>query len=178
MSQDLIREYENLRGFSKDNLWRMRMFYREYRNHLKLAQLVPEIPWGHNILILQKVKSNKECEYYVQSCIQFGWSRNVLLDQIKADAYTLSRKRKTHNFPKTLPKHLIEQADESIKSVYNLDFPGIAKPVLERELEKRLLEKIRQFILELGIGFSFIGNQYCLNLENSEYFIDLLFYNR
>lgn len=101
-----------------------------------------------------------------------------MLNQIKAGAYTLSKKKKTHNFPKALPAHLAEQADESGKSVYNLDFLGITKPVLERELEKRLTEKIRQFILELGLGFSFIGNQYRLTLGNNEYFVDLLFYNR
>lgn len=178
LSLDLTGEYENFKGFSKDNLWRMRMFYLGYQDNSKLAQLVPEIPWGHNILILQKVKNNKEREYYVQSCIQFGWSRNVLLNQIKADAYAVSLEQKTHNFPKTLPKHLAEQADESIKSAYNLDFLGITKPVLERELEKRLLEKIKHFILELGIGFSFIGNQFCLKLKENEYFVDLLFFNR
>lgn len=178
LSIDLSKEYESFRGFSKDNLWRMRMFYLEYYQDKKLAQLVPEIPWGHNILIIQKIKDKKERAYYLQSCVDFGWSRNVLLNQIKANAYALSKKKKIHNFPKTLPAHLAEQADESMKSVYNLDFLGITKPVLERELEKRLVEKIKHFILELGLGFSFIGNQYCLTLEKNEYFIDLLFYNR
>jgi predicted nuclease of restriction endonuclease-like (RecB) superfamily len=178
LSRDLTNEYANFEGFSRDNLWRMRMFYLAYKDHAKLAQLVPVLPWGHNILIMQKVKNAKEREYYIASCIKFGWSRNVLLNQIKADAYTLSLKQKAHNFPKTLPAHLAEQADESIKSVYNLDFLGITKPVLERELERRLIEKIKQFILELGYGFSFIGNQYRLVLGNIEYFVDLLFFNR
>lgn len=178
LSRDLNREYENLEGFSPDNLWRMRMFYLEYKGSSKLAQLVPEIPWGHNILIMQKVKSSAEREYYIKACKDFGWSRNVLLNQIKAGAYALSLKQKAHNFSKALPAHLAEQADESMKSVYNLDFLSITKPVLERELEKRLVEKMRQFILELGFGFSFIGNQYRLTLGNNEYFIDLLFYNR
>lgn len=148
LSLDLTREYETFGGFSRDNLWRMRMFYLEYYKDKKLAQLVPEIPWGHNVLILQKIKNKKEREYYLLSCAEFGWLRNVLLNQIKAGAYTLSKKKKTHNSPKALPAHLAEQADESVKSVYNLDFLGITKPVLERELEKRLTEKIRQFILE------------------------------
>ncbi len=161
LSRDLTNEYANFEGFSRDNLWRMRMFYLAYKDHVKLAQLVPVLPWGHNILIMQKVKNAKEREYYIASCIKFGWSRNVLLNQIKADAYTLSLKQKAHNFPKTLPVHLAEQADESIKSVYNLDFLGITKPVLERELERRL-----------------IGNQYRLVLGNTEYFVDLLFFNR
>jgi len=170
LSRDLTREYAGFEGYSRDNLWRMRMFYLEYKDKLKLAQLVPELPWGHNILIMQKVKNDKEREYYLATSIKFGWSRNVLLNQIKAGAYALSLRRKTHNFPKALPAHLGEQADEAIKSVYNLDFLGITKPVLERELEKRLVEKIKQFILELGIGFSFIGSQYRLALGNNEYF--------
>ena len=178
LSRDLGNEYANFEGFSRDNLWRMRMFYLEYKDDVKLAQLVPVLPWGHNILIMQKVKDAKAREYYITSSIKFGWSRNVLLNQIKADAYILSLKQKTHNFPKTLPAHLAEQADESIKSVYNLDFLGITKPVLERELEKRLIDKIKQFILELGYGFSFIGNQYRLTLGNTEYFVDLVFFNR
>jgi predicted nuclease of restriction endonuclease-like (RecB) superfamily len=178
LSRDLTNEYANFKGFSRDNLWRMRMFYLRYKNEQKLAQLVPELPWGHNILIMQKVKNIKEREYYITSSIKFGWSRNVLLNQIKANAYVLSQRQKTHNFPKALPVHLAEQADESIKSVYNLDFLGITKPVLERDLEKRLVEKIKQFILELGYGFSFLGNQYRLTLENNEYFVDLLFFNR
>jgi len=178
LSCDLTNEYANFKGFSRDNLWRMRMFYLAYKDDAKLAQLVPVLPWGHNILIMQKVKNTKQREYYIKSSINLGWSRNVLLNQIKADAYAFSLRQKTHNFPKALPAHLAEQADESIKSVYNLDFLGITKPVLERELEKRLVEKIKQFILELGYGFSFLGNQYRLTLIDNEYFVDLLFFNR
>lgn len=178
LSRDLTNEYANFEGFSRDNLWRMRMFYLEYKDEEKLAQLVPELPWGHNILIMQKVKNIKEREYYISSGIKFGWSRNVLLNQINGGAYFLSLRQKTHNFPKALPEHLVEQADETIKSVYNLDFLGITKPVLERELEKRLIEKIKYFLLELGSGFSFISNQYRLELDDTEYFVDLLFFNR
>jgi predicted nuclease of restriction endonuclease-like (RecB) superfamily len=127
---------------------------------------------------MQKVKNLKEKEYYIRASIEFGWSRNVLLNQIKAGAYKMSLKKKQHNFERALPEHLSEQADESLKSVYNLDFLGITKPVLERELEKRLVEKIKHFLLELGSGFSFIGNQYRLELDDTEYFIDLLFFNR
>ena len=114
LSSDLNREYHNYEGFSPDNLWRIRMFYLAYKDDQKLAQLVPELPWGHNILIMQKVKNTKEKEYYITASIKFGWSRNVLLNQIKADAYALSIRQKTHNFPRVLPKHLAEQADESI----------------------------------------------------------------
>jgi predicted nuclease of restriction endonuclease-like (RecB) superfamily len=124
------------------------------------------------------VKNPAEREYYIQATIQMGWSRNVLLNQIKADAYGLSKLKKQHNFEKAMPSHLAEQADESVKSVYNLDFLGITKPVKERELEARLVEKVKRFILELGYGFCFIGNQHRVTLGSNEYFIDLLFFNR
>jgi len=111
-------------------------------------------------------------EYYIRASIKLGWSRNVLLNQIKSRAYSCCLKQKTHNFPKVLPAYLAEQADEAIKSIYNLDFLGITKQVLERDLEKRLIDKIKHFILELGKGFSFLGNQYKLTLGGNEYFID------
>ncbi|MCF6156139.1 MAG: DUF1016 domain-containing protein [Candidatus Brocadia sp.] len=178
LARDLREAFPESVGFSGRNLWNMRRFYEEYKDKPFLQQLVAEIPWGHNLLIMEKLTDDKEREYYIRSSRDFGWSRNVLLNQIKAGAYPLSLKHKIHNFPKTLSVHLAEQADETIKSAYCLGFLGITKPVLERELEKRLVEKIKQFILELGFGFSFIGNQYRLTLGNNEYFIDLLFYNR
>ena len=178
LAADLRKEFNQSFGLSVQNLWYMRQFYMEYKDRPILQQLVGELPWGHNILILSKIKDAKEKEYYLRTSAQMGWSRNVLLNQIKAKAYQMNLKQKHHNFSKTLPIHLTEQADESLKSVYNLDFLGITKPVLERELEKKLIEKIKHFILELGAGFSFIGNQYRLELEGDEYFIDLLFFNR
>ncbi len=179
LANDLNMDFNGLEGFSPNNLWRIRNFYLAYKGNLKLAQLVQEIPWGQNIVILQMVKDSSEREYYVRATFEMGWSRNVLLNQIKAGAY-LHQKMipKQHNFSKALPVHLAEQADESLKSVYNLDFLGITKPVLERELEFRLVEKAKRFMLELGKGFTFIGNQYRLELKDKEYFVDLLFYNR
>ncbi|MFH1561923.1 MAG: PDDEXK nuclease domain-containing protein [Nitrospirota bacterium] len=179
LSSDLAAEFNGVKGFSVQNLWRMRLLYLGYKDNPKLAQLVREIPWGQNIVIMQMVKDVQEREYYIRATAEMGWSRNVLLNQIKAGAYYYEKNvPKQHNFPKVLPAHLAEQADEVIKSVYNLDFLGITKPVLERELEKRLLEKIKHFIMELGYGFSFLGNQYRLTLGNNEYFVDLLFFNR
>jgi predicted nuclease of restriction endonuclease-like (RecB) superfamily len=178
LATDLKGDFKTTFGFSAQNLWYMRQFFLEYKDVPILQQLVGEIPWGHNILILSKVKDRKEREYYIKASAEMGWSRNVLLNQIKAGAYEVSLRQKTHNFPRVLPKHLAEQADESIKSLYNLDFLGIKKPVIEREIERRLVDKIKRFMLELGKGFSFIGNQYRLTLGNNEYFIDLLFFNR
>ena len=129
--------------------------------------------------ILHKIKNDEEKKYYLIATDKLAWSRAVLINQIKADAYKRQLlDKKLHNFDRTLPAHLSEQANEALKSEYNLDFLGITKPILERELENRLVEKIRDLLLELGYGFSFIGNQYKLKLNNKEYAIDLLFYNR
>ena len=179
LAADLAADFNNLEGFSANNLWRIRNFYLAYKDHPKLAQLVQDIPWGQNIVILQMVKDIEEREYYISASSEMGWSRNVLLNQIKAGAYQHQKTTpKQHNFPQALPAHLAEQADESLKSVYSLDFLDITKPVLERELERRLVEKVKRFMLELGKGFCFIGNQHRLTLNDNEYFVDMLFYNR
>ena len=144
-----------------------------------LRQLVAEIPWGHNLLILNKISDFDARLYYLRATAQFGWTRNVLLNQIKAGAYERSlAEGKTHNFPTTLPEHLAEQAEEALKSSYNLEFLGISHEVKERELETRLIEQLQDFILELGYGFCFVGRQHRLMLGTKEYFVDLLFYHR
>ena len=144
-----------------------------------LRQAVAEIPWGHNLLILNKISDFDARLYYLRATAQFGWTRNVLLNQIKAGAYERSlAEGKTHNFPSTLPEHQAEQAEEALKSSYNLEFLGISHEVKERELEIRLIEQLQDFILELGYGFCFVGRQHRLTLGDKEYFVDLLFYHR
>lgn len=144
-----------------------------------LRQLVAEVPWGHHLLILSKLDAPAQRIFYLRACAAFGWSRNVLLNQIKADAHGRSQSEgKSHNFPLALPANLAEQAEEALKSSYNLEFLGIRQAVKERELENQLIEKLRDFILELGYGFCFIGRQHRLTLGRNEYFIDLLFYHR
>ena len=144
-----------------------------------LQQLVAEIPWGHNLLILNKISDFDARLYYLRATAQFGWTRNVLLNQIKAGAYQRSlAEGKTHNFPSTLPEHLAEQAEEALKSSYNLEFLGISHEAKERELETRLIKQLQDFILELGYGFCFVGRQHRLTLGDKEYFVDLLFYHR
>ena len=131
----------------------------------RLRQVVAEIPWGHNLLILTKVTEPRARFYYLRATALFGWSRNVLLNQIKAGAYERAvKEKKTHNFALALPEHFAEQADEMMKSRYNLEFLGIGRAVKERELEDRLIERLQQFLLELGYGFCFIGRQYRLAL--------------
>jgi predicted nuclease of restriction endonuclease-like (RecB) superfamily len=179
LSKDICAAYDGIHGFSPQNLWYMRQFYTEYQAFPILQQLVGEIPWGHNILIFNKIKDPSEREYYLRAAARNGWSRNVLLNQIKAGAYSRHRELpKTHNFRKALPAYLAEQAEETLKDGYMLDFLGITKPVQERNLENRMVERIRDVIIEFGHGFAFIGNQYKIHVRDKEYFIDLLFYHR
>jgi len=152
------------------------------QDHL-LAQLVPDllgpVPWGHHVEIIKKIKSPAARIWYLRATAQFGWSRNVLLNQIKGGAYERAvTEKKTHNFQLALPEYLAEQADEMMKSAYNLEFLDIHRPVRERELEDRLIARVQAFLLELGYGFCFVGRQYRLALGEKEYFIDLLFYHR
>jgi predicted nuclease of restriction endonuclease-like (RecB) superfamily len=199
LGRDLQKAFPKTTGFSGRNLWYMRQFFEAYSSPEFLQQAVAEIktddmattplgemrqavadiPWGHHVIILDKVPSIHARLYYLRATARFGWSRNVLLNQIKAGAYERTRAEgKTHNFPAALPERLAEQAEEALKSSYNLEFLGIGREVKERDLEARLLNKLRDFILELGYGFCFIGNQYRLALGKKEYFIDLLFYHR
>jgi predicted nuclease of restriction endonuclease-like (RecB) superfamily len=144
-----------------------------------LLGLLSAIPWGQNLLILKGDMSPAARLYYLKATAQFGWSRAVLLNQIKAQAYERAKtEKKTHNFAGALPEHFAEQAEEMLKSRYNLEFLGIARPMKERELEERLIGRLQQFILELGYGFCFVGRQYRLALGQKEYFVDLLFYHR
>lgn len=179
LSKDINKQIDGVKGYSPQNLWKMRQFYLEYKNETELLKMAMKIPWGQNMLIIQQLKDNKERKYYLQATDQLGWSRAVLLNQIKANSYQYHlTNKKISNFDKALPIHFSEQANEALKSEYNLDFLGITKPVLEKELENRLVENIRDLLLELGYGFTFIGNQYKLKLNQKEYFIDLLFYHR
>ena len=208
LASDLKRAFPSTTGFSAINLWRMRQLHETYTAPDFLSQLVREatprtksakglpaapsaklsqavremvtaIPWGHHVNLLAKIAQPSQRLYYLQATARFGWSRNVLLNQIKAQAYERSlAEGKSHNFPTALPESLAEQAEEALKSSYNLEFLGIRQQVKERELEDRLIDRLRDFILELGYGFCFIGRQHRVTLGRNEYFIDLLFYHR
>ena len=144
-----------------------------------VREMVTAVPWGHHVLILDKLSDPAARLYYLRATAQFGWSRSVLLNQIKAGAYERAvTEKKTHNFALALPEHFAEQADEMMKSRYCLEFLGIARPMKERDLENKLIARLQQFILELGYGFCFVGRQYRLALGKKEYFVDLLFYHR
>jgi len=144
-----------------------------------VRELVAAVPWGHHANITAKLSTPAARLYYLRATAHFGWSRNVLLNQIRAGAYERAViKKKTHNFALALPEHLAEQADEMLKSRYNLEFLGIGRAMKECELEDRLIARLQAFILELGYGFCFVGRQYRLALGRKEYFVDLLFYHR
>lgn len=152
LSADLKSEFPNM-GFSPRNLWNMKQFYDTFSaSDQKLQQLVAVLPWGHNILLMNRLSSYEEISYYANEAVKQGWTRNVLLNYIKAD--------------------------EILKSRYNLAFLGVQQPLKELKIEKLLVEKIRFLILELGNGYSFIGNQYRLEFNGKEYFVDMLFFNR
>jgi predicted nuclease of restriction endonuclease-like (RecB) superfamily len=179
LSMDLKMEFPGSTGFSSRNLWDMKRFYETYNQQDdKLRQVVAELPWGHHLLILYKTRQIDEAIFYINNAVEYSWTRDILLNQIKSNAFRIKKIPKQHNFLKTLPEHIQEQANEMIKSEYNLGFLDIVRPILERDLERRLVEKIKQFMLELGKGFSFIGNQYKLVFADDEYFVDLLFYHR
>ncbi|MCZ8229839.1 PDDEXK nuclease domain-containing protein [Flavobacterium sp.] len=198
LSQDLPQLIGEGVSWSPRNLQFMKQLVAEYSNvkppvsHLENAKvkqpashleyvkkLVLATPWKHNILIIQKVKDPKARIFYLEQTIKNRYSNTVLLHQIKAGAYEYFISKPTqHNFAKALPEHFQEQARESIKSVYSLDFLDINKPVTEKALEKTMIGNIKRLMLELGYGFCFIGNQYRLSLGEKEYYIDLLFYHR
>lgn len=142
-------------------------------------ELMALVPWGHHVELMKKVKLPDARLFYLRETARFGWSRAVLLNQVKAGRFERSlREKKTHNFEVALPDDMAEQAEEMLKSRYNLEFLGLKQRMRERDLEQRLIERVQQFILELGYGFCFIGRQYRLALGEREYFVDLLFYHR
>ena len=179
LSIDLKNEFPDM-GLSPRNLWDMKKFYDRYKtSDEKLRHSVALLPWKHNLLIMSKTTTDAEALFYASKTVELAWTRDVLLNYIKAKAYLQeSTIAKSHNFEKTLPENVANYADEVLKSSYNLGFLGVTKSLKERELEKRLVEKIKHFILELGKGFSFIGNQYRLEYNEKEYYVDMLFFHR
>ncbi len=179
LSVDLKAEFPDM-GVSPRNLWDMKRFYERYcQADPKLRQAVAVLPWGHNLLLLNKVPNDSHVEFYANETISKGWSRDLLLNAIKMDSFSSQHKQiQTNNFDTALPEPHAQYANEVFKSSYNLGFLGVTEPIHERELEGRLIAKIRTFILEMGRGFSFIGSQYRLEYNEKEYFVDMLFFHR
>lgn len=177
LSLDLKKEFSTVQGFSRRNLYRMRALYLAYR-HLSefVPQAVAQIPWGHNIFLLEKLKNPDERLWYAAATTVNGWSRNVLALQIGSKLHERQGKAIT-NFAGTLPTPQSDLAQNLLKDPYNFDFLTLATDARERELEMGLTEHIRQFLLELGIGFAFVGSQVKLEVGGDDFYLDLLFYH-
>jgi len=176
LARDLRAEFPEMKGFSRTNLMYMRAFAEAWPDEAIVQQLVGQIPWGHNVRLLDLVKTSEERLWYVQAAIANGWSRNVLIHQIDSGLFKRQGKAIT-NFRKTLPSPQSELAQQILKDPYNFDFLSLGEEAKERDLEKALIEHLRKFLLELGVGFAFVGNQYHLEIDKEDFFIDLLFYH-
>jgi predicted nuclease of restriction endonuclease-like (RecB) superfamily len=180
LSIDLSAEFPDMKGFSLRNLKYTKQWYLFYskeieKNQQAVAQLI-QIPWGHNIVIISKCKNPDEAFFYIQKTIQNNWSRSVLTHHIESNLFKREGKAIT-NFKATLPAPQSDLARETLKDPYNFDFLTLTERHDEKELEGALVNHVTRFLLELGAGFSYIGQQYKLEISGDEFFIDLLFYH-
>ena len=176
LAKDLKREFPEMKGFSRSNLKYMRTFAEAYPVGEIGQQLAGQIPWFHNCIILEKVKDPQMRLWYVQKTIENGWSRNILVMQIESGLHQRQGGAVT-NFERTLPPSQSDLAHQLIKDPYALDFLTLGEEAQERDLERGLVEHIRDFLMELGTGFAFVGSQHPLEVSGKEYRIDLLFYH-
>jgi len=177
MSVDLKHEFPEIKGFSKRNIYAMRQWYLLYSQRYEiLPQVVAQIPWGQNRLIISKTKDVDEALFYAQETLKNSWSRDVLEIQIEDNLYQRKGKAIT-NFDNTLPTNQSDIAKNILKDPYNFDFLGLENDALEKAIEDELTKHITQFLLELGKGFAYVGNQYKIEVSETDYFIDLLFYH-
>lgn len=176
LARDLKREFPDIKGFSRSNLKAMRVFAEAYTEEQISQQAVGQIPWSHNIRILEKVKNPDARLWYVQQTVENGWSRNILEMQIESGLFERIGSAIT-NFERALPAPQSDLAQQLIKDPYNFDFLTLEKEAQERDLERGLVDHIRDFLLELGMGFAFLGSQYPLVVSGKEYRLDLLFYH-
>ena len=196
LSLDIKNELPQIKGFSGRNIKLMVMFYREYKDMFEFVQLsvaqssdlkmpqavaqignlIFQIPWTHNILLIQKVKDKITRSWYVRKTIENGWSKNVLVHMIDGKLHNREAKL-TSNFKQILPKNDSDLVQQSFKDPYIFDFLTMEEPFRERELELNLVKNMQKFLLELGQGFAFVGRQYKLEVGDDEFYIDLLFYH-
>ena len=176
LSVDLHNSFPDMKGFSPRNLLYMKQFAEAYVDHTISQQLVAKLPWGHNVILIDKLDSNEQRLWYAQKTIEHGWSRAVLIHQIKSGLHKRQGKAIT-NFKQTLPRSQSDLAQQALKDPYIFDFLTLSDDAVERDLEKGLIVHIRNFLLELGVGFAFIGSQYHIEVEGEDFYIDLLFYH-
>lgn len=176
LSKELKIEFPNFKGFSIRNLKYMKSFYLEYKDDEVVQQLVAQLPWGHNLLLIQRIKDINTRILYINATIANGWSRSILDTQIESKFHQRLGKS-YNNFNLSLPKLDSDLANNTLKDPYIFDFITLKKNYKEVELEKAMLEKIKNVLLELGKGFTFVGSQYKISTEHNDYYIDLLFYH-
>ena len=177
LATDLQASFPGTGGFSASNLWRMKGFFETYSDTTKLAPLVREIGWSHNLLSLERCKDAQEREFYLRMTRKFGWSKNVLAHQIDNQSYEKSLLGQT-NFDQALTPALRAQAKLAVKDEYAFDFLELGDQHSERELERSLIARIEDFLRAMGGMFAFLGSQYRLEVAGDEYFIDLLLFHR
>ena len=177
LAKDLQKEFQGIQGFSSANLWRMRNFYITYQENEKLAPLVREISWTKNIIIMERCKDDIRREFYIKTTKKFGWTKDVLINQLEAGAFERYMANQT-SFDKTVPEKYRHQAKLAVKDEYSFDFLELGEEHSEKVLELALLENVRKFLIEMGGYFTFVGNQYRLEIDGQEFFIDLLLYHR
>lgn len=179
LSLALRLEFPNVTGYSTRNLARMRKFYHEYHTFSILPPVVAKLPWTHNCILIDKVKDKDKRLWYAEKTLINGWSKIVLEHQIDLNLYErqADNTKKLTNFKEQLPIIQGELANDMMKDPYIFELTGLSERITEKELENTMLEKIKNVLLELGKGFSFVGNQYKVSTENKDYYIDLLFYH-
>jgi predicted nuclease of restriction endonuclease-like (RecB) superfamily len=176
LAQDLRTAFPEMKGFSRANLMYMRAFADAWPESEIVQQAVGQLPWGHNLVLLTRLKDPQQRLAYAQSAIAHGWSRNMLNIHIETRLLERTGTAVT-NFELSLPKAQSDLARESLKDPYRLDFLGLSREAGEREIENALVKHVTEFLLELGAGFAFVGRQVLLDVGGDEFFIDLLFYH-
>jgi len=176
LAKDLRAEFPEMRGLSPRNLGYMKAFAEAWPEEAILQQLVAKLPWGHNVRLLDHVKSAVERLWYAEQTVAHGWSRNVLVMQIESGLYRRQGKAIT-NFRATLPPPQSDLAQQLIKDTYNFDFLTLTQEAHECDLERELLAHLRQFLIELGVGFAFVGSQVPLEVGGEDFRLDILFYH-
>ena len=175
-SQDLCQAFPEMKGFSSRNLKYMRAFAEAWPDEAFVQEALAQITWYHNIALIEKLDNVSERKWYVRKAIENGWSRNILVHQIESKLHLRIGEAQT-NFARTLPPPQSELAQQILKDPYTFDFLGLGEEAQERDLERALLEHLRAFLLELGLGFAFVGSQYHLEVGGQDYYLDLLFYH-
>jgi predicted nuclease of restriction endonuclease-like (RecB) superfamily len=176
LAHDLRAEFPDMGGLSPRNLVYMQTFANAWPDEAIAQQLVAQLPWGHNCLLLDKLADRPTREWYIKKTIENGWSRSVLVMQIESQAHRRLGAAQT-NFVNTLPAPQSDLARDLIKDPYIFDFLGLLEPTNERQIEKALINNLKDFLIELGVGFAFVGSQYRIEVVGQEFFIDLLFYH-